>query len=217
MPKHKIFISGATGYIGTHLIPVLLKRKHEIFALVRKGSEDKAPKDTKIILGNALDYRTFKNKFNSCDTFVQLIGVKHPAPWKKDMFNDIDLKSVKESLKALKNSKIRHYVYVSVAHPAPIMKHFVEVRQEAEKLIGGNVRNATFLRPLYVLGPGHRWPYLILPFYKIFEKIEKTGEIAKRLGFVNINQMTDALVYAIENPAKSKRVFDVEKIKKIKL
>jgi uncharacterized protein YbjT (DUF2867 family) len=36
-----VFIAGATGYIGRHLVPELLQRGHTVRALVRRGSEGK--------------------------------------------------------------------------------------------------------------------------------------------------------------------------------
>ena len=38
------FITGGTGFIGQHLIELLLKRRGKIFVLVRKGSEHKLEK-----------------------------------------------------------------------------------------------------------------------------------------------------------------------------
>ena len=51
----------------------------------------------------------------------------------------------------------------------PMMKAYIQVRSECEAMIRESGMNATILRPWYVLGPGHRWPYLLLPVYKIME------------------------------------------------
>ncbi|HLG24870.1 MAG TPA: NAD(P)H-binding protein [Candidatus Nanoarchaeia archaeon] len=212
--KHKIFVSGSTGYIGTHLIPKLLENGNEVVALVRKGSENKVDKRAKIVFGNALDSISIKGCLGNCDTFVQLIGTSHPSPLKARQFNDVDLKSVCESLKAIKNSKIRHYIYMSVAHPAPVMKSYWQIRAKAEELIKNSKMKATILRPWYVLGPGHYWPYLILPFYKIAEIIPATRETAKRLSPVKLSQMVDALAYAAENPPENVKIIQVFEIKK---
>jgi len=59
-------------------------------------------------------------------------------------------------------------MYVSVAHPAPVMNAYIEPRMEVEAAIRAAGLNATILRPWYVLGPRHRWPYVLLPFYALF-------------------------------------------------
>ncbi len=72
------------------------------------------------------------------------------------------------------------------------------------------------MRPWYVLGPGHYWPYLIIPFYKIFELIPSTREAARRLGLIKINQINSCIIYAVKNPPEGIRIYDVNDIKKFK-
>ncbi|MFQ5631791.1 MAG: epimerase, partial [bacterium] len=97
--------------------------------------------------------------------------------------------------------------------PAPVMKSFIEVRAACEQLIRGSGVNATFLRPWYVLGPGHRWPYLLLPAYRALEKLPSTRETARRLGLVKLEQMIRALAYAVDHPAAGVRIMDVETVR----
>jgi len=61
--------------------------------------------------------------------------------------------------------------------------------------------NATIVRPWYVLGPGHRWPYLLLPAYLLMEKIPATRSTALRLGLVTNREMVGALRTAVSDPA----------------
>jgi len=211
--KHSIFISGGTGYIGTHLVPELLKRGHFVTVLARKGSEHKVNSNAKIVVGNPLEYSTFKDKLKFSDTFIQLIGTSHPSPWKTLQFKEVDLEAVRSSIKAINGSSIKHYVYMSVAHPAPVMKSYWIARMQAEELIKKSGISATILQPWYVLGPGHYWPYLILPLYWIMEKLPATKNTAQRLGLVTINQMIRALVYSTENQNKGVEVIDVPTIR----
>src|SRR5262249_5291561 len=108
---------------------------------------------------------------------------------------------------------IRHFVYLSVAHPAPMMKDYIAVRSECEAAISNAGLNATVLRPWYVLGPGHWWPYFLVPMYKLAEVLPQTREGARRLGLVTLEQMTLALMAAVENPAQGLRVVTVPEIR----
>ena len=145
-----------------------------------------------------------------------------PAPWKGRQFRAVDLQAVTASLEALAGSRIRHYVYLSVAQPAPLMRSYVAARQSAESSLrqaeaayAGMA--ATFLRPWYVLGPGHLWPYALLPLYKLCERIPATREGALRLGLVTLPQMAQALAWAVENPPASIRILQVPDLRSINL
>ena len=72
---------------------------------------------------------------------------------------------------------------------------------------------ATVLRPWYVLGPGHRWPYALLPIYKLCEWLPATRAGARRLGLVTLKQMVAALVRAVEHPTSGFEVVDVPGIR----
>ena len=57
-----------------------------------------------------------------------------------------------------------------------------------------------------MLGPGHWWPYTLVPLYAIARLIPSTREGATRLGLVTIDQMLSALVHAVENPPPTGQV-----------
>jgi len=210
-----IFLTGGTGYIGSRVIPLLRKRGHQIKALVRAGSEDKLPTGATGAIGDALKIDSYTEQVRGSDTFVHLIGVPHPSPAKAKQFREIDLVSIQVSIKAAREAGVQHFVYLSVAHPAPVMKDFIEVRSAGEQMIRESGINATFVRPWYVLGPGHWWPYAILPAYWILEKIPKTKEGAERLGLVTIGQMLNTLVWAADNPPSGVQILDVPRIREI--
>src|SRR5262249_40189306 len=150
-----VFIAGATGYLGRELAPALLARGHSVRALVRRGSESKAPRGCEIVVGNPFDRATFVSQIAPADTFVQLVGAPHPSPSKAKEFVEIDLKSARESIAAAKAAGIAHVVYVSVAQPAPAMRAYQAARAEAERLLVDSGVPHTIVRPWYVLGPGH--------------------------------------------------------------
>jgi uncharacterized protein YbjT (DUF2867 family) len=214
MKSHKIFIAGASGYLGSRLIPELLKRGHEVTALVRRGSEEKIPASCKIILGDALNETSYKDSISPADTFIHLVGVAHPSPAKAELFRTIDLPAARASINAAVSSGIQHFVYLSVAHPASVMKAYVQTRIEAEQLIRDSGMNATFLRPWYVLGPGHRWAYALLPIYWLLEHIPAYRESALRLGLVSLPEMIAAFINAVEDPPNNIRIINVPQIKK---
>ena len=93
------------------------------------------------------------------------------------------------------------------------MQAYIAVRTECEAAIESAGLSATILRPWYVLGPGHRWPYLLLPIYKLAELLPQTREGAQRLGLVTMEQMLNALTFAVEDPVQGRRVMGVPQIR----
>ncbi len=179
-----VFITGGTGYLGIPLIRTLVERGHQLRALVRSGSERKLPRGCRAVVGNALDSASYENQIRPSHTFVQLVGVSHPNPSKAAEFQAIDRASALRAVDAAVRAGIQYFIYLSVAQPAPMMKSYITVRAECEAALRKSGMNVTIVRPWYVLGPGHSWPYVLLPMYWICERIPSTREGARRLGLV---------------------------------
>lgn len=208
-----IFIAGGTGFIGRHLIPALIARGHHVKALVRAGSEHKLPLGCDLVTGNPLDRATFGAEIGEVDTYVHLVGVPNPSPAKASQFFAIDLPAAREGIDAAAAARVRHFVYVSVAQPAPIMKAYQQSRAQAEGHLARARLNATILRPWYVIGPGRRWPIVLQPFYALMERVPSWRTTALRLGLVNLDEMIAATVRAIEDPPQGTRFLTVPDIR----
>ena len=210
---HEVFVAGGTGYIGSRLIAALAARGHRVRALARAGSVARLPAGCEPVVGDALDAASFTADVPRADTFVHLVGVPHPNPAKAAQFRSIDLASVLAGIAAASQAGVRQFVYVSVAQPAPVMRAYLATRAEAEAALRASGLNATIVRPWYVLGPGHWWPYALVPGYWLAERLPPTREPALRLGLVTVSQLVDTLVAAVENPASGVRTLDVPAIR----
>jgi uncharacterized protein YbjT (DUF2867 family) len=93
------------------------------------------------------------------------------------------------------------------------MHAYIDVREQCERALQESGLNATILRPWYVLGPGHRWPLLLIPFYKLAEAMPSSRATARRLGLVTLKQMVNALAQLIDNPPRGTRVIEVPEIR----
>ena len=131
--NHSIFIAGSTGFMGRRLISALVSRQHQVRSLARPGSVAKLPAGCIPAQGDPLAADTFSQQVTPADTWVHLVGVAHPGPSKEEQFIAIDLKSIEVAVPLAVASGIKHFVYVSVAHPAPMMKPYIEVRRRCEE------------------------------------------------------------------------------------
>ena len=210
-----VFVTGGTGYLGRPLVAALIAKAYEVHALIRAGSEAKLPPGANPIMGNALDAASFVDAIPPGATIVHLVGTPHPSPAKAAEFLGVDLASIRATTAAASRAGAAHIVYVSAAHPAPVMKTYIAARVAGEALVAATGIPATILRPWYVLGPGHRWPYALVPIYALMRALPATREGARRLGLVSRRVMIAALVRAVETaPAGGVRTVDVPEIQR---
>lgn len=215
MLPRQVVVIGSTGYLGSRLIPKLIERGHTVTAIVRSGSRTRELTGCRIVQADPLDAASLMPHVHAGDTVVQLVGVPKPAPWKGPQFRAVDLVAGRASIDAAQVVRVDHFVYVSVARPAPIMKDYLAVRRECEERLEAAGLRATILRPWYILGPGHWWPLALQPVYRLMERFPATCGAAVRLGLVTLHEMLTALVWSIEHPPISRRVIEVPEIRRL--
>ena len=214
-PALDVVVTGGTGYVGRPLGEMLAARGHRVRMLVRAASLSRVPAGVAPIEGNALDASDVAAALVPGCTLVHLVGTPHPNPSKAAEFEAVDYASIAASIAAATRVGVAQLVYMSVAQPAPVMQAYVAVRARGEASIAAAGLTATIFRPWYVIGPGHRWPMLLMPFAAIAERIPATRETARRLGFVTLGQMLRAIVKAVEHPPAvgDRRIVDVAAIR----
>jgi uncharacterized protein YbjT (DUF2867 family) len=114
----------------------------------------------------------------------------------------VDLPSLRAAVTTAARDGVQHFIFLSVAQPAPVMRAYIQVRAECERIICDMGLHATVVRPWYVLGPGHWWPAFLKPVYWLAARIETSREDTQRLRFVRLDQMIRTLVWAVEHPER---------------
>jgi uncharacterized protein YbjT (DUF2867 family) len=210
-----VLVTGGTGYVGRPLASALVARGHRVRVLCRPDSRTRVANGALAVDGDALAAPSVAAAAVAGGTIVHLVGTPHPNSSKAGEFERVDFGSIRASVAAARDAGVAHLVYVSVAHPAPVMRAYIEARTRGEEAIGAAGLTATILRPWYVLGPGHRWPLALVPFVKLLEWLPPTRDAALRLGFVTLDQMVRALLAAVESPPPrgERRIVDVPAIR----
>jgi uncharacterized protein YbjT (DUF2867 family) len=212
-----VLVAGGTGYVGQALVPVLLARGHEVRVLARAASASRVAAGAATVIGDALDGSSYSAAVRAGDTIVHLVGTPHPSPSKAAEFLRVDAPSIRAAVHAARSGAAAHIVYVSVAHPAPVMRAYIDVRAAGEAAIEAAGLTATILRPWYVLGPGHRWPMALMPIYVAARLVPSLRNGAERLGLVTLAQMVGALGNAVEQPPAQGtiRIVEVPEIRRV--
>jgi nucleoside-diphosphate-sugar epimerase len=113
----RVFISGATGFIGLNLVRELINRGYHVHALVRSGSEVSLLQNDNIDLftGDITDLNSIEKAMDGCKYAFHLAAYAKIWPGQKDVFEQINfLGTILVVESAIKN-KIERIILTSTA------------------------------------------------------------------------------------------------------
>jgi len=111
----KVFITGATGYIGHQLTKSLSNQNHEISILVRDPLSERIPKTKNITIhqGDLCDYDSIYKAMNGCDYVFHAAAFTDLKCTTVNKFYDTNVVGTENILKSAINLNIKKLIYTS--------------------------------------------------------------------------------------------------------
>jgi len=111
----KIFITGATGFIGTHLIRRLVQTEHEAVCLVRPTSNvsELETMGVTLALGDVTDRRSLLEGMEGCDWVMNLANIYTWWEKDKDMYKKVNVDGTRYVMQCALETGIKKVVHVS--------------------------------------------------------------------------------------------------------
>jgi uncharacterized protein YbjT (DUF2867 family) len=151
----KILLTGANGYIGTRLLPLLLEDGHEIVCMVRDkrrfAEESDFENKVKIITGDLLKPETLQEIPEDIDAAYYLV---HSMSNRSEDFSNLELTSAKNFVNALKQSHCQQVIYLTgIVNDDDLSKHLTS-RLSVETELKESGIAFTILRAAIIIGSG---------------------------------------------------------------
>jgi nucleoside-diphosphate-sugar epimerase len=210
-----ILITGATGFVGSHLVEALSRRDVKVRALVRATSDHSFLERFGVerVEGHLGDRDSLRRAMAGAATVVHMAGAVRAL--RPTTFHEVNAAGTLRLVEAMEQDGSAHrLVYLSsLAAAGPAEGRPVEPDDEPRplttygrsKLAGerhalGRVGIATaVLRPPAVYGPRDRE---LLPFFRLAKRglLPVIGPLTRRVQMVHVRDLADALVRAVEVP-----------------
>lgn len=213
-------ITGANGFIGSHLVDTLLARGHRIRALVRASSNLRwlRDKDVELVIADPQRQETLEAFVAGADYIYHVAGVVKARSW--DEYVDGNVTMVEALLRAAASSApdLRRFLHVSsqtVAGPAPALDQpatedgvcrpitrYGKSKLQAEasvRALAGTLP-CTIVRPCAVYGP--RDTEIFMYFQTLARGLNSmVGFTEKRLNLIHVRDLVDGFILAAEADA----------------
>ncbi|HEX2906315.1 MAG TPA: NAD(P)-dependent oxidoreductase [Phototrophicaceae bacterium] len=181
-PTQRIFVTGGTGFTGSHLVKRLLQRGHEVVTVDnQKGMfyDELVKLGAQVTIGSVTDRDLMFKLTEGCDTVHHLAAAFRAINLPKEMYWNINVEGTRHLLDAAMQYNVKKFVYCSTcgvhgnvqqppaAETAPITPadYYQYTKYEGEKVAQDYIQkglDVTILRPAAIYGPGdpERWVML---------------------------------------------------------
>ena len=152
-----ILLTGATGTIGTALLPLLLSAGHEVRCLVRDPRRLGPNRvNVQLALAELADPHGLHNSLRDVDTVVHLAATtRDQPPWRIEEVNGLGTMRL---LRAAERSGVRRFVFLSALNAAPAQRtRFFRSKALAERAVLDSELPASVFAPSIVYDRHDPW------------------------------------------------------------
>jgi uncharacterized protein YbjT (DUF2867 family) len=151
----RILLTGANGYIGKRLLPVLIEAQHDVVCLVRDPRRFELPDSMKgkveVVKGDLLKPDSLQSLPRDIDAAYYLV---HSMGSGKTDFVDAEQTSAANFVNYLNNTSARQLIYLSgIANDEKLSKHLAS-RRHVEDVLAEARAGLTVLRAAIIIGSG---------------------------------------------------------------
>lgn len=160
----KILVTGATGYIGRHLLPMLLEAGHELTVLVRNPGRLKdvaGAESVRVVPGDLQDEDTLALACADQDMIIHLAALAHITHTSERLHWQVGYQGTHALRNAAMAAEVPRFLFISSskASGAREASPYARAKAAAEALLlssDGAGTETCILRPAPVYGPGMR-------------------------------------------------------------
>ena len=205
----KILLTGATGYIGKRLLPVLVDAGHEVVCCVRDTKRFSPPQSiadrTEVIQMDMLDVESLKGIPHDIDGAFYLV---HSMSASGD-YQKLEQESARNFANALNRTGVNHLVYLGGITNETLLSKHLESRKNVEDELSKGQYNFTALRAGIIIGSGSASFEIIRDLVEKLPVMVTPKWLHTRCQPIGISDVISFLSKSIFNPKTFNRDYDI--------
>jgi NADH dehydrogenase len=210
----RVFVTGATGFVGHEVVASLRKRGHAVTAVVREPARaaDLAAKGVTLVTGDVLERPSLERSIPGHDAVVHLVGViVEPKPL---TFDDLHRVATENVIAATKAAGVARYLHMSANGTRPYAPSpYHATKWAAEEAVRASGLDWTIFRPSLIFGGSRRDKLFrtLAGFYRtpFFVPVPLVGSGEALMQPVAVTDVARAYAEALENPGAKGKTYTV--------
>lgn len=205
----KIFISGATGFVGGQVVHELLERGHQLRLLVHKAKKEPFA-GVEYIQGDVTNRADCISGVAGCDAVINLVGIIREFPGRGITFKRLHVEAAENLVAAAGENGIRRFVQMSaLGSRAGAVSGYHRSKYRAEEILIASGLDWTIFRPSLIFGPKDAFVNMIADFIRRLSIVPVIGDGEYRLQPISADDVARCFAMALEMPETVTRSYNL--------
>lgn len=207
----KVFLTGATGFIGSEILKLLLDKKYEVTVLARDESRIRSEHPAlRVIKGDILKPETYSDAMQGLDAVIHLVGIIREYPGKGVTFENMHHKATVNIVDCALKNGIERFVHMSAnGTREDAVSDYHKTKYSAELYVKKSGLTYTILRPSVVYGPGDMFINMLNNFMKLTPVFSYFGSGGYRMQPVSVYEVAEIFVNSLVNSKSFNKTYTV--------
>lgn len=203
-----IFITGGTGFVGSHLVSELRARGHQLTLLVHRRSSTLA--GVRQIEGDVTRLETMVEAASGCDALIHLVGIIREFPSRGSTFERLHVQATAAVLAVVKQAGISRYLHMSaLGSRAHAVSCYHQTKFRAEELVRSSECAWTIFRPSLIFGPHDAFVNMLAGQLRMAPIMPIIGSGTYRLQPIHADDVARCFALALEMPETVNQVYEL--------
>jgi len=209
----KVFITGATGFVGQELVQQLQQAGHTVRLLVRSRSSRPVQEaisryGAEVHVGNVLEAASLEGALRGMEAAIHLVGVISEVG--ESTFENVHTRGTQNVVAAAQAAAIRRFIQMSALGTRPnATARYHQSKWAAEELVRQSGLDYTIFRPSLIYGPRDQFVNLFARIIRLSPFVPVLGSGRARFQPVSVEAVARAFVRALREPKSIGQCYDL--------